>query len=82
MSPAAAFLLQSPQQVDSVPVHPVVSPDVILADQQVGQEVDLTTEYGGVSLYNWGLFASGLFLGFMLTLGSSSYGGLFSPCLQ
>lgn len=43
---------------------------------------DLSAEYGGVSLYDWGRFGSGLFLGFMLALGGSSYAGLFNPCLQ
>ena len=81
MSPAA-FLWQSSQLEDSVPVQPVVSPDVILADQHVRQEEFLEQEYGGVALYDWGQFASGLFLRFMLALGSSSYAGLFNPCLQ
>lgn len=72
-------------QEDTVPVLPVVSPEVVQADQRVQEEIagfDLSVEYGGVSLYDWGQFGSGLFLGFMLALGGSSYAGLFSPCLQ
>lgn len=70
-------------QKDAVPVLPVVSPEVVQADQQKErQEFDLTAEYGGVSLYDWGQFGSGLFLGFMLTLGGSNFAGFFSPCLQ
>lgn len=45
-------------------------------------QTDLDTEVFGVSLYNWGKFASGLFIGFFLTLGQSSFAGFFSPCNQ
>ena len=71
-------------QEDAVPVLPVVSPEVVQADLRVEQEFagfDLSTEYGGVSLYDWGQFGSGLFLGFMLALGASNFAGFFSPCL-
>ena len=39
-------------------------------------------EYAGVTVENWGLFGAGLFLGSFLTLATSSFSGLFSPCVQ
>lgn len=69
---------------DSVPVLPVVSPDVLQHDESneaSERQFDETLEYNGIALNDWVLFLSGLFLGFFITLGSSSYISFFSPCM-
>ena len=71
---------------NQIPVQPVVSPDVIHFSSQtsVRQTEPTTPNFATSDLTpeEWMQFASGLFLGFMLTLGSSSFAALFSPCLQ
>ena len=54
-----------------MPVTPTVSPDVINYDASERQVIDETTEFAGILVVDWALFAGGLFLGFFVTLGSS-----------
>ena len=45
------------------------------------RQTDTEQEINGIRLYDWGVFATGLFLGFFLTIGASGFAGLFSPCM-
>ena len=46
------------------------------------RQVDPEQEINEITLYDWGTFATGLFLGFFLTIGASGFAGFFSPCMQ
>ena len=75
---------------NQIPVKPIVSPDVIHYYQTESSETserqtDMTPPdfaTSDLTRDEWIQFAGGLFLGFMLTLGASSFAALFNPCLQ